>query len=227
MSNIFDEYSRKARLFPAFLCSIPFILMKHIIVDPFVGMTISDWFWTVMIEDASLAVVLTYMLTQIIRMVSKALFEDKTNFATTIMLLPSSVILSADYKRKIADKVLADFQIGLPSLQDEQADLSASKARIREVVSLIIHKVANGRLLLQHNIEYGFARNLIGGSVIGLLASIICMVIFRFFEPNHVAFIISIFLTTFYLIPILFSKAILSHFSKEYAQILFREYIGG
>ena len=226
MNKIFDEYSRKARFFPAFLCSLPFILIKHRIIDPFVGVSLSDEFFKVIIGDVSLTVVLIYLFSQINRLTSKIFFENKSNFPTTLMLMPTSTELSADFKKKIAERVKSDFQILMPSLQDEQSDLPRTRTRIGEVVSLIIHKVGNGRLLLQHNIEYGFMRNLIGGSLISLLASVTGIFLFKFTVEDHVAFVTSIGFSICYLVLILFSKVILGNLSKEYARILFREYIG-
>ncbi len=226
MNNIFNEYGRKARLFPALLCAIPFLALKHFLIDPYFGVSLTNKLFTVVIGDVSLIAVLMYLLSQINRLVSKTLFEDKSKFPTTEMLLPSSQDVSTEFRQKIGKKVNADFQLSLPNLADEQSSVENTKTRIKEIVHLIINKVGSGRLLLQHNIEYGFARNLIGGSVVAFIVALGCNIIFGFIFENKTAYLISTILSICYLIPVIFSKAILDHYSKEYARILFREYLG-
>ena len=61
---------------------------------------------------------------------------------------------------------MTDFDITLlPEDQEKEKEEEARK-KIVEAMSLIRAKVKDGRLLLQHNIEYGFVRNLIGGNEI-------------------------------------------------------------
>ena len=226
MNSLFNEYGRKARLFPALLCSLPFLLLFHFVVGPYVDPSLTSKLFVLITGGVSFAVVLTYLLSQINRTVSKLLFEDKSKFPTTQMLLPSSNELSSNFRQKIEEKVIADFKISLPNEADEQADLGVAKTRIKEVVSLMINKVGSGTLLLQHNIEYGFVRNLIGGSVIAATVSIASCILFGFIIKNHTALTLAAFLTVGYFIPIIFSRIILKSYSEEYARILFREYVG-
>lgn len=176
--------------------------------------------------DISLIAVLIYLLSQINRVVSKTFFEDKSKFPTTEMLMPSSRDISSEFRQKIERKIQTDFQLSLPNLTDERLSIENTKTRIKEIVHLIINKVGNGKLLLQHNIEYGFARNIVGGSVIAFIVALLCGLTFSLITKNAIAYIISTILSICYLIPIIFSKIILDHYSKEYARILFREYLG-
>ena len=222
LESLFNEYNIKARLFPAFLCSFPFLLIKHFVVDKYFSIPLD----TAVIGDIPFVIVLIYLLSQINRFVSKLFFEDKSRFPTTKMLMPSDTQLSVGYKQKIKDKVKKDFQISIPTLREEYSSSENAKTRIKEIVSLIIDKVRSGNLLLQHNIEYGFMRNLIGGSVVAFIISFINSIVFGYIFENKIAYITSIILCFVYLIPIIFSKIILDHYSKEYARILFREYLG-
>ncbi len=225
MNSLFTEYGKKARLAPAILCLIPFLVIKHYAVDP----QLSTAWWNnisaLVIEDLSIGVVLIYLLSQINRVVSKTLFEEKKAFPTDQMLLPSNKDLSDELKSQVISKVQRDFNLTVPNSQDEESDLNRTKIRIREIVSQIVNRVGNGRLVLQFNIEYGFARNLIGGSVIASLVCITGVVLFGHFIKNDTAKMACVGLGFFYLIPILFSKISLRHYSKEYASILFREYV--
>ena len=95
MNNLFNEYGRKARLFPALLCVIPFLVLKHFLIDPHLDLSFTDTLFTKIAGDISLATVLMYLLAQVNRLVSKLIFEDKTKFPTTQMLLSSSPEMSA------------------------------------------------------------------------------------------------------------------------------------
>ena len=226
VKELFSKYGMKARLFPALLCVPPFMLIKHLAIDPFVDPSLTSKLWLVAAGDVSLASVLIYLLAQVNRFVSKVLFEARSEFPTTRMLLPSNKELSEEFRRKLTAKAQTDFNLSLPSLADEIADTPNAKTRIKEIVGLIINRVGNGRLLLQHNIEYGFVRNLIGGAVTAVLTSIAGIILFGFVIHNKAAFIVSILLAICYSLPLLFSKPLLSNFGRAYASILFREYAG-
>jgi hypothetical protein len=160
MNKIFNEYSLKARMFPAFLCAVPFLILKHFLIDPYLGVTLSTSLFLVVFGDISLVAVLMYLLTQINRFISKTLFEDKSNFPTAKMLLPSNKEFSVETRQNLDEKIYHDFHLNLPTLPEENANIDNVKKRIKEIVHFIINKVGCGKLLLQHNIEYGFVRNL-------------------------------------------------------------------
>ncbi len=220
-NKIFNEYNLKARVFPAILCSLPLLLTKYFIIDNYISISLS----ATIIGDISFDIILIYLLVQINRLISKTFFENKSDFPSIKMLIPSSKDLSDEYRRKIEKKIAVDFKMSLPTLAEEDASPEKVKLRIRELVDLIIDKVRNGNLLLQHNIEYGFVRNLVGGCVLAFIVSFACFITFGFFIKNEAAYIVSIIFCVIYLIPILFFKIIVGHFSKEYARILLREYL--
>jgi len=88
---------------------------------------------------------------------------------------------------------------------------------------LIRQKVKDGRLLLNHNIEYGFARNLVGGSIIGFAMSLFD--IFYFCDKSNVLFYISIVLTMLFLSIFLLRKILMHNLGNQYAKRLFQEYL--
>lgn len=227
MTKHFNIYTIKARLFPALLCSIPFIVIWHYTGNPYFPSDLKRVIFSISVGEITLTIILTYVLSQVNRQISKILFEQKSQFPTTLMLLPSSNEISAEFRKKISEKLNTDFRIALPTLEDEQKDMTSTKNRIGEITALIIHKVGSGTLLLQHNIEYGFIRNLIGGSVLAFIASLVGTLIFCFILKNPMLTLIMCFLAVAYILPIVFSKLLLNKYSKDYASILFREYIGG
>ena len=221
IDNYFGEYGIRARLFPALICILPFILLKHSILDHYYKVSFNQ----VIYGDISIGLILIYLMIQINRFLSKSLFENKDNFPTDKILLPSNKGLSNETRNKITEKIYTDFNLHLPTQKDEDSNIDDTKKKIREIVKLIIGKAGNGELILQHNIEYGFIRNFMGGSVISLIFSIINIYLFVFISHNTILFVVSIILSLIYLIPIIFSKKILKQYGEAYTDILFREYL--
>lgn len=221
LEKIFNEYSLKARVFPAIITVLPVIILKHFVIEKYFNVSLGQ----VVFGDITIAIVLIYLFSQINRYISKFFFENKKDFPTVRSLLPMSWDLSDEYRNNIAVKVKKDFNLSLPMSTEEDFNINETKRRIWEIIKSMMAKVKDGNLLLQHNIEYGFWRNLIGGSVIASIVSLANIFIFRYVIVNNVVFITSIILLIVYLIPIIFSKKVLSHYSEEYTQILFREYL--
>ncbi len=219
---MFSEYNRKARIYPALLTALPLFFVKHYIIDQYFSFSLTQ----VILGDISMLAVLIYLFSQINRFISKILFEKKVDFPTDKALLPSSSVLSNEYRNNLAQKVKVDFSLTLPDLKDENENEEETKVRIREIVKSIINKVRDGHLLLQHNIEYGFFRNLLGGSVVASIVSFVNIFLFSFCFKNKILVITSVVLLFAYLFVIFFRKRALKHFSEEYTQVLFREYLG-
>ena len=225
-TDLFNEYSLKARLYPAVLCSLPFVILKVVLVDTYIP-GITEKILTFTLAGVPIWAVLVYFLTQINRFVSKTFFENKNDFPTQRMLMPSGGRgMSKNMREKIGERVEKDFGLALPNLHDENVDVEDTKTRIKEIVGMIITKVGRGTLLLQHNLEYGFVRNLMGGSVVASIVALADIAIFKWILPNHTAFVLSIILLICYIVPIVFSRPVLKSYSQEYAEKLFREYLG-
>ena len=132
--------------------------------------------------------------------------------------------LYEEYKLQIRAKVAKDFKVEMPIESDEIADIENARKRIVESVGLIRQKVKNGRLLLQHNIEYGFFRNLIGGSLIGLMMSLFD--IYYFYTNNNTLIgAVSIVISSCFVVLLIFHKPIINHLGNLYAKRLFQEYL--
>ena len=221
MTNIFNEYNLKARVFPALITAVPLFLIKHYIINQYFSFSLTQ----VIFGDVSILIILIYLFSQINRVISKSLFEVKTNFPTDKALLPSSTTLSQQYRQNLSGKIKKDFNLTLPELREENENEQEVKVRIREIVKSIINKVKDGHLLLQHNIEYGFYRNLLGGSVVASVVSFVNIFLFCLWFQNKTIAITSIILFLVYLLVVIFHKKILKHYSEEYTQVLFREYL--
>ena len=169
-----------------------------------------------------MAVVFTYLMSQVCRFIGKFIFQHQIfngekDFPTTTFLLKNNKQYSDSFKEKIQEKMLSDFNINI--YQDDNED--EVKKRISEAVSFVRNKVKNGRLLLRHNIEYGFWRNFIGGATLSIFLSVFNCYFFYFYQYNKQAFIISFVILIIYLLPVILCKIFISNLGKNYAKILF------
>jgi hypothetical protein len=226
---MFNEYELKARLFPAFLAMFPIVLFSHFYLYQKIPQFIDSVIMAKIFSDISILAIFFYAVMQFSRFVSKKFLQDnffqgELHFPTTEYLLYSSDKYSVDRKEKIREKIKNDFGISLFEKNEEANNETEARKKINEAVALIRGKVRDGRLLLQHNIEYGFIRNLIGG-----LAIAIPFGLFDFFffmtQKNTVAVIISGIIFLIYFAVLTFGKAILKYYAYNYADVLYNEYL--
>src|SRR5690606_34652102 len=132
------------------------------------------------ITDVIFSGAIIFLLVQINRFLSKELFQklffkDEINMPTTNFLLKSNNELEKSIKLKIEDKIKTKFDITLLSSIEESAEETRARKLIAITVSQIRNVLRDNSLLLQHNIEYGFFRNLIGGSFLAFVISLIIL----------------------------------------------------
>lgn len=225
----FDEYNRTARIYPSIITLLPFLIFTIYCDIDNLKQVIDNLISLRIVGNITIFVVLLYLLVQINRILGKFVFEKKLfrnelKMPTTNFLLLSNNEFSKEYKSQIRAKIKRDFKIELPNDIEETNDIENARKRIVESVGLIRQKVKNGRLLLQHNMEYGFFRNLIGGSIVGLLMSAFDIYYF-FSHRNNIIGVISIILTICFFTLLLIHKPIINHLGNLYAKRLFQEYL--
>jgi len=223
-----DKYEIQARIFPAIIVLIPFLIFTINCDISGLSHAFDDLLKVRIIGNLSIGLVLLFLLYQTNRFFGKFIFEkrsfnDELNMPTTRFLLFSDTQYSQNYKLRTRQKIKTDFKVDMPSEVDERTDLVESKRRIVEAVGLIRGKVKKGNLLHQYNIEFGFARNLIGGSIIGLLVSIFDIIYFLY--KSFIFSWLSIFLTLFFIMLLLQHRSIINHLGNQYAKRLFQEYL--
>ena len=144
---------------------------------------------------------------------------------TTNFLLYQNKELSSEYKDKVRQRIQRDFNIQLLSRQEEESNVSEARQLIVEAVGLVRNKVGDGRLLLQHNIEYGFLRNLIGGAIIGSIGSAAALLFYLKYYPSIVFWSISLTSLIFFISLLLGSKVLMNRYGELYTKRLFQEYL--
>jgi hypothetical protein len=225
-----NNYYFKARLFPTILTSIPAIILYN----KFVANLYHDKLENIYaglptITDVIFSGAIIFLLVQINRFLSKEIFQrlyfkDEINMPTTNLLLKSNSELENSIKQKIEAKIKSKFDINLLTLIEESADNQKARKLIATTVSQIRNILRDNTLLLQHNIEYGFFRNLIGGSFMAFLISLIIVASSQYttdLSTRNLGWI----LTCIYLLPILLSKLIINRYGKYYAKILYEQFL--
>ncbi|MBI3568892.1 MAG: hypothetical protein HY084_11905 [Gemmatimonadetes bacterium] len=225
-----SKYTVVARGFPAAWCVAPILVLNFFFLRRYTADVFGAYDHLKWAGGATFSVMLMYLLAQAGRFVGKELFErqqfqDGRAFPSTVTLLPSDSTYSPAYKQQLRAKIRRDFGDNLPSATDELADGTAVRRRIGEIVSRIRARVQDGRLLLQHNIEYGMARNFVGGSLLSAYVSTANMYIFSLCIPNVIAFRVSLGLALGYTSVLVCSRPILQRYSANYARILLQEYL--
>jgi len=225
----YNKYQIYARLLPTILSVIPFLIIQYSLFDDSLQTLFNEIGGIKIIGNITVTGSIIYLLSQINRHFGKHIFEKyyfskSLNFPTTYYLLHNDTSLSAEYKRKIHDKIFNDFSIKFNDEEIEKSNESESRKIIRDAVGLVRRKVGDGKLTIQHNLEYGFFRNLIGGAILASIVSAI-LTYWSFKVGVNNLVIIGSILTLIYLIFIILSKPILKSKARLYADMLFQEYI--
>lgn len=225
-----NNYYFKARLFPTVLTSIPaIILYNKFIANLYHDKLENIYAGLPTITDVIFSGAIIFLLVQINRFLSKEIFQrlyfkDEINMPTTNLLLKSNSELEISIKQKIEDKIKSKFDINLLTSTEESADDQRARKLIVTTVSQIRNLLRDNALLLQHNIEYGFFRNLIGGSFIAFVISLIIVASSQY-TADITTRNLGWTLTCIYFLPILLSKFIINRYGKYYAKILYEQFL--
>lgn len=223
------EYGVKARIFPAIICVVPFLIFGHFYLDRMLPGFTESFMTMNIFGDISIFFVSIFFLSLVGRFFSVELFENRyfengLAMPSTKLLLHSNGNYTSEFKEKVHEKIRRDFSLNLSNIRNETNDQKEARKKIVEAVSAIRMMVGSGSLVLSRNIEYGFFRNIIGGSVLAFPMSVFDVVFF-FADGNRVALVFSIFSVVFYGIFLFFSKNIIEKHGYVYAKALIQEYM--
>lgn len=226
--SFFNNYELRARYLPAFIAALPAIILSTFIKRDVWISLFENTRCFLIVENISLSLIAVLFLIHVQRGIAKHLFENQIfkagkEFPTTTMLLLSDSFLSVEMKNKIRKKIETDFGIRLCTLEQEQASLEEAKKTIRDAVNLIRKQVKDGDKTLQYNIHYGLSRNLIAGSIFAIPVSVLNVVLFGLHNPA--GFYISLLMTAFFSLTLIFNRKILIHYANAYAECLLSEFL--
>ncbi len=225
-----NTYYLKARLFPTVLTSISALILYNKFVASIYHDKLENIYTGLpTITDVIFSGAIIFLLVQINRFLSKEIFQrlyfkDEINMPTTNLLLKSNNELETSIKQKIEDKIKNKFDITLLSSTEESADEPRARKLIATTVSQIRNVLRDNSLLLQHNIEYGFFRNLIGGSFLAFVISL-TILISSLCTGDIATRNLGFILISIYFLPILLSKVIINRYGKYYAKILYEQFL--
>lgn len=220
-----NKYQLYARLFPIILCSIPALIFQYYLLNQEFANLLQFLGNFNFVGNTTISVAIIYFISQTNRLIAKTFFEQKEIYMpTTNFLLFCNPEYSEEYKRKIYKKIHDDFNIQLPTKNEQNGNELNSRKRIAEAMGIVRKKVKSNELLFQHNIEYGFWRNLIGGTFIAIFFSIID-IYFALTQSNNPILIISIVILIVCFALLFFNRYITKKIGELYAKVLLQEYM--
>lgn len=227
-----DKYSLKARYAPALITIVlPIMIFNHFFVSPEFASLVGNIIGAKIVSNLTISTICLYYFSEFGRFVGKHVFEnlyykEESYMPTTNFLLESDSTFSSEYKELFRTRVSNEFEFDLPSPVNQKSDEVAARRRVVEIMALIRKKLKGNSFLLQHNIEYGAMRNAIGGAVIGVVLCLINIGFFYWAVSSTLAIYISGVLLVVYVLLLLFSKVIIGFYGRNYAKVLFREFMG-
>ena len=220
MKILTDKYTLRARVFPAVLGVIPFALvLKFVPIEPVLLKVVTAGIFSS---------ALVYLSTQFIIRIPAKMFEDwlfsnGLYMPTTNFLMYKNFEYQDQFKDNMRSQILRDFGITLSSKEEEVVDEITARRKIKDVTKLMINKVKGGYLLLKHNYEYGFSRNLWSSSIFGLIGSLILLYL-SILNNERTMVVTSIVFGGLYLLYVLFGFLLIKYVGKLYARKLIEEY---
>lgn len=224
------SYYLKARLMPAALTSIPAAFVVGDFIHPVLtnALKVSEAYL-----PTALSIVLVggivYLLVQVNRVVAKEViqrfyFRDEDRMPSTEYMLWSNMYYEDSVKSELHNRMQASFGIS-PLPRDEEAkDIPKAKKIIVMCTSQLRNMLRENRLLLQHNIEYGFMRNLLGGCLCAAFVALSAYGYTRLqglfgMQPKY------LMLVVVYGLPLLLSRFIMKRYGHYYAKVLFEQFL--
>lgn len=230
MKNLFDTYTIYARFFPAIVSALPlfvlwFFLSRFGELNDLMSFILSLKF----IGSLTLGAVFLYFYAQLIRTTSifleKRYFLNSQGFPTTYLMMYKDTTFSKEYKDAYRQLVRTLLRIEIPDETQEKRDPGNAKKRLDEVTKLVIIHVGKGKLVLKHNIWYGFFRNLAGGMFFSTLFCILNICIGLIWLKSITLWVSSAVLLICFGMVLLFHKPILMQHAEAYAKQLIAEFM--
>lgn len=223
-----SEYTIKARLAPTSIAAPPILLMFNALF----GQNLNSWLTSdlmiLFFGKGTAIAAIVFLMMQINRIIGIELFQnliskDELDFPTTRWLLHSNSEMSVLQRNNIDRKLRLDFKTGL--LPPSMGDSKEVRRHNADLVGRIRIFVGSPPKLLQHNIEYGFFRNLIGSSVPVIIVCAINSYLYSFDLMPQLSYNISLIYAISGGILICFSKFIIQRLGIYYARVLFHIYL--
>ncbi|GAB0481668.1 hypothetical protein KML24007_04140 [Alistipes indistinctus] len=225
-----SEYYIKARLFPTILTSIPLLIFVFSIIAPQYTDALNEVSNILpILTSLGISAALIFLIVLINRLLAKEIFQryyfkEDTHLPTTSYLLWEHPFYENVVKREIREKINVRYGVVLMNEEDEKANESISRKHIAAAVARIRNELRGNKMVLQHNIEYGFMRNLLGGCIIAIIFSI-TIIAFGYLKENYNLRIVGWVCLGVYALPIIFSKALMNRHGHYYCKMLYDQFL--
>jgi hypothetical protein len=227
-NNWLDAYEVKARLVPAALCAVPTVVLYHYLLQAHFGGLFTDLGHVRLLGYLTIEAAVTYAIMQLNNRLGGKLLQGAIfsggRMPTTQLLMPGDLALSLQMKRDIAKKFKKDFGKDLPLFDRNMTD-SERRQRIGELMAHVRNATRGDLLVKNHNIEYGFVRNLCGGAFVAALICAASAVTFGLFSWDEEALLVSLCLLAIYGLIATASKPLIRYFGTNYAKVLLEQYL--
>lgn len=225
-----DVYFYRARFLPAVVTSVPMLIFINKVLNVEFYVELKNILEALpIITHFALSIGIIYLCVHLNRLIAKELiqrfyFKDELYMPTTNVLLWSNPFYEKETKEQIRNKIKQKF--GLHLLDEQEETLNEKRARKLIIAATAQIRIAlqGNKLLFQHNWEYGLWRNLIGGSILSVLFSI-GIIIYGHNNSIPGLFGIGVICLVIYLLPILFSKMIVTYFGRYYQKICYDQFL--
>jgi hypothetical protein len=227
---MFNSYYLKARLFPTILTSIPLIILVNNLMSDFMAQKFQEANTFILLTtNTSISAAIIFLLVLINRFISKEIFQrwffqDEMRMPSTGYLLWSNTHFDVKIKEQIRNKITSRYDIQFLNAEEEKEDEYSARKLITTALSQVRNELRPNKMLLQHNIEYGFFRNLIGGSLIAFFASF-GLIVYGTNISSSGFQTIGVILCLAYIFPLLLSKSLINKHGQYYAKILFEQFL--
>jgi len=220
-----NKYNFEARYVPSLVCSVPFFFLGYYYLDG-----IDSEFWgsaaNLTVGGLGLTVAMLLVMVNLCRnlakLIEEKMFNDGLAFPTTTFLLDADTNLSPGYKKSVIKKVKEKFGIDLShETEGTIANRRAINEAVRRINSMFFGK---NDLLLQRNIQFGFTKNILAGSIIAITVSVLGVVVSSLMNNVTALQVATILLAAYALIGLI---ALLSmrFIARHYAQALYGEFM--
>jgi hypothetical protein len=186
LDNLFDDYSRKARLYPAFLTLLPLFVLAAAYTD-WLKFDFSNVAW--MIFAAAGLFFLSDFSRQRGKAVEQKLLQSWGGFPSQTLLRhtdPTFDHHTTDRYHRCAERIAEGLVLPTPSQEKE------SPAEADELYKSVSHSLlpltrdkAQFSILYKENVTYGFRRNLFGLKSIAIILSVAAIIIVAVLEMDR------------------------------------------
>jgi len=225
-----DSYTILARFFPSIISILPLIILYFYLQKYKESINLINFIFTFKIwENVTIAVIIIYFLSQLIRITSKyfekKIFLSNKGFPTTYFLTYNDSTFSSEFKDAFRRNVKNILNYKMLDENEEKENPDLANKLISESINQIIVLIGERKLVKYHNIWYGFIRNLIGGSVYGIIFSLFTLIIFLKYFNTMIAISGVLLLFLIYFILFLFKNKLITVVAEDYAKKLLAEFM--